>query len=163
MRFLTYPEIFELFAKEILTLDLDEKIFQTTDMGLVVELDHEMKDRMFRGHYIDWKNDVHAQREMDLHACFSKSLMRTVLNNYVVPKGEIVSIPLLEKLQSKDQNILGFLSLTNEAHEAGFRLASPGLVDITKRPLADFELTNVKRTGFVKNDACLATLRLTIP
>ena len=161
MRIFSYPEIFDLFQRETLTLDLDERIFTTSDIALVVELDHQMKDRLFRGNFLEWKAEVHAQREMDLHVSFSKSLMRTVLNRYVVPKGEFVAIPLLERLHSKDPNIFGLLELTDEAYEAGYRLGTSGLVDIHKRPLSEILLTNIRGMGFVRNDSCLTTLRLT--
>ena len=165
MRFLSYPEIFELFQREILTVDLDEKIFDGMDTKGVIDLDQQMKDRMFQGNFLEWKNDVHAKRDLLIHTSFSSSVWKTMFGKYVVTRGEIFSIPTLERVRSSDPNIMAFVDISDELYEKGFRLANGGLTDIHRRQFASVDITNVeKNANLIPNDHFVASLRMvTIP
>lgn len=163
MRFLTYPEIFELFEKEVISVDIDERAFDGLSASQIVDADHQIKDRMLEGNFLNWGNDIHTKKEIRLHASFASSVWRTVLGKFVVTRGDFHSIPLLERVSSRDPHIMGFLEISDNLHDRGFRLISGGLIDLNRRQLSAIEITNVsKGVGLVENDLPIANLRLVV-
>jgi hypothetical protein len=161
MRFLKYPEILDLFEKEILSIDLDERIFEGMSTSDIINLDYQMKDRMLQENFLKWSESIHAKKDMLLHTSFSNSLWSTFLGKFAINRGEIFCVPLLERIFSKDSNIMGFLEIKEEFYNKGFRFCNGGLINLSDRALQSIEITNVKKSvSLIPNDTNIATLKI---
>lgn len=161
MKILTYPEVFRLFGNDTLSIDFDERIFIGKQPKDIVEMDQLLKDRSLQGNFIEESETFHSFRELRLHTIVQPSLWNTVKGSFVCKKGEIVRLPILERVTTKDKTLFAFVELSQTMLDQGFTLVGGGLINLYGQPPKDVTIVNTdKFLSKVPNDAHVLNLYL---
>jgi hypothetical protein len=161
MKILNYNEVFRLFNNETLSIDFDERIFLNKIPRDIVEMDQVLKDRSLQGNFITETENFAKMRELRLHNIVTPSLWHTVKGAFVCKKGEIVKLPILERVTTKDKTLFAFVELSAEMVELGFTMVGGGLINLMGQPLKDVTIVNTEKfLSKIPNDTHVVNLYL---
>lgn len=162
MRVLNYAEVFDLFNKEALTIDFDDKIYAGKTPQEIVTLDFELRDRSFNGNLSADKPEFANGRFVKLHSMIVPNIYHTFRGGHVCVRGRIERIPLVESISSKDRNIFGIIELSAEMTDRGFTLVESSLVNINNRAVRSALVVNTDRWATIPDSAHIINMCFTL-